>query len=85
MVWFVGIGWVDGGYGVPGVEVSSALGDVRGYEFGNCEKVYYRVMCSSWEVWGEGVVFFLIFICGVLVGREEAVVCNDEGVVVEEI
>jgi len=70
---------------VPGVEVSSALGDVRGYEFGNYEEVYYCVMCSSWEVWGEGGVFFLIFICGVLGGREEAVVCNDEGVVVEEI
>ena len=63
--------------------MSSALGDVRGYEFGRCEEVYYCVMCFSWEMWGEGGFFF--FIGGVLGGREEAVVCNDEGVVVEEI
>jgi len=65
--------------------VSSALGDVRGYEFGNYEEVYYCVMCSSWEVLGEGGVFFCIFICGVLGGREEAVVRNHEGVAVEKI
>jgi len=39
--------------------VSSVLGDVRGDEFGNYEQVYYCVMCSSWEVWGAGGVFFL--------------------------
>ena len=66
---------------------SSALGDVRAYEFGNYEEGYYCVMCSSWEVWGEGGVFFLFSYVGmwVLGGREEAVVCNDEGGVVEEI
>ena len=70
---------------MPGVEVSGALGNVRSYEFGNYDVVYYCVMGGSWEVLGEGGVFCLIFICGVFEGGEEAVVCYDEGVLSEEI
>ena len=48
---------------MPGVELSSALGDVRGYEFGNYDEVFCCVMCCSWEVWGEGgMVFFLAYV-----------------------
>ena len=46
---------------MPGVEVSSASGNVRSYEFGNHEEVYYCVMCSIWEVRGEGGVFLIYF------------------------
>jgi len=35
---------------VPGVEVSGALGNVRGYDFGDHEVVYYCVIHGSWEV-----------------------------------
>jgi len=30
-------------------------------------------------------VFFFIFVCGVVGGGEEAVICYDESVVIEEI
>jgi len=43
---------------VPGVEVSGALGNVRGYDFRDYEVVYYCVIHSSWEVGGERGVFF---------------------------
>ena len=44
--------------------MSGALGNVRSYEFGDYEVVYYCVIHSSWEVGGERVVCFLIFVCG---------------------
>ena len=37
----------------------SALGNVRRYEFGDYEVVYYCVIHSSWEVGGERGVFLL--------------------------
>ena len=43
---------------MPGVEVSCALGNVRGYKFGDYKVVYYCVIHSSWEVGGERGVFF---------------------------
>jgi len=42
--------------------VSGALGNVRSYDFGDHEVVYYCVMVGSWEVWGERGVYFFIFI-----------------------
>ena len=42
---------------MPGVEMSAALGNVRGYEFGDCEVVYYCFMNSSGEVRRKGGVF----------------------------
>jgi len=33
----------------------------------------------------EEKVFFLIFVCGVVKGGEEAVICYDKSVVIEEI
>ena len=42
--------------------MSGALGNVRSYDFGDHEVVYYCVMVGSWEVWGEGGVF-LKFSC----------------------
>jgi len=38
--------------------VSGALSNVRSYEFGDYEVVYYCVIHSSWEVGGERGVFF---------------------------
>jgi len=35
---------------VPGVEVSGALGNVRNYNFGDYEVVYYCVIHHSWKV-----------------------------------
>ena len=34
---------------MSGVEVYGALGNVRSYEFGDHELVYYCVIHSSWE------------------------------------
>ena len=49
------------------------------------EVVYYCVIHSSWEVGGGRGVFFLIFACGGVRGGEEAVICYDKSVVIEEI
>ena len=38
--------------------MSGALSNVRSYEFGDYEVVYYCVIHSSWEVGGERGVFF---------------------------
>ena len=37
------------------------MSDVRSYEFGGYEIVYYCVMGGSWNVLGEGFLFFLDF------------------------
>jgi len=65
--------------------VSGALGNVRSYDFRDYEVVYYCVVHSSWKVGGEGGLLFLIFVCGVVRGWEEAVICYDKSVVIEEI
>ena len=67
--------------------MSGTLGNVWSYDFGDYEVVYYCVIHSSWEEGGEGGVFFWIFICAVVRGGEEAVICYDttESVVIEEI
>jgi len=65
--------------------VGGALGNVWSYEFGDYEVVYYCVTHSSWEVGGEGGVFFSIFVRGGVRGGEEAVICYDKSVVIEEI
>jgi len=70
---------------VPGVEVSGALGNVRSYDFGDYEVVYYCVIHSSSEVGGEEGMFFFIFVFGVVGGGEEAVICYDKSVAIEEI
>jgi len=46
--------------------VGGTLGNVRSYEFGDYEVVYYCVIHSSWEVGGERGVFFFIFVCEAL-------------------
>jgi len=33
----------------------------------------------------KGGLFFFVFVCGVIGGGEEAVICYDEGVAIEEI
>ena len=44
--------------------MSGTLGDVRSYEFGDYEVIYYCVIHGSWEVRGERGVFLLVFVCG---------------------
>ena len=73
-----------GRMGGPGDEESGALGNVWGYTFGDHEVIDYCVIHGSEEVWGEGRVCFFVFVCGVIGGGEEAVICYDEGVVIEE-
>ena len=65
--------------------MSGALGNVRSYDFRHYEVAYYCVVHSGWKVGGEGGMFFFIFICGVVSGGEEAVICYDKSVVIEEI
>jgi len=65
--------------------VSGTLGNVWSYDFGDYEVVYNCVIHSSWEVGGEGGMIFLIFVCGVIGGGEEAVVYYEKSVVIEEI
>ena len=54
--------------------MGGALGNVRSYEFGDYEVVYYCVIHSSWEVGGERV-FFCFFVRGGVRGGGEAVIC----------
>jgi len=66
LAWFFGNGWVNGGKGEPGVDVSGALGNVWSYDFGDYEVVYYCVIHVGGVGRRGGV--FLIFICGVVGG-----------------
>jgi len=66
--------------------VSGALGNVWSYDFRDYEVLYYCVVHSSWKVGGEGgVLFFIIFLCGVVRGGQEVVICCNKSVVIEEI
>ena len=65
--------------------MGGALGNVRSYEFGDYEVVYYCVIHSSWEVGGERGVFVFIFVCGGVRGGGEAVICYDKSMEIEEI
>ena len=65
--------------------MSCALGNVRGYKFGDYKVVYYCVIHSSWEVGGERGVFFLIFVCGGVRGGVDSVIYYDKSMVIEEI
>jgi len=54
---------------------------------GQCEQVGNLWPCRGWQLEGAGKRgdFVLIFICGVVGGGEEAAICHDEGMVIEEI
>ena len=51
--------------------MGDALGNVRSYEFGDYEVVYYCVIHSRWKVGGErGCFFFILYVESLGEGRK---------------